>query len=840
MAGTGSVWSNTANLTVGASGTGNRLTVSNSATVYSAGGIIGDAAASANNLATITGSGSTWNNSGNLTVGNNGTGNSLTISNGATVSNGNGTIGAQADGNSVTVAGGNSQWVNTGNLVVGSSGSTGHGNQLIITSAGAVAAVNLYVGFNPNSIGNIVTVNSGYLTVTNAGAAVVDVRCGTLALSNGGSITTDKLLLTNGASSVFSFNGGTLTSGSTMETNGVAFVIGDTAGNSYFIGTGGAQNFANHVIIGNGATANSNSLLLTNGAALRALGETIFVGAGGSGNQLTIATNSSAVVDSVIVGRLSISTGNSLLVAGGRLTATNATGTGVVDVRHGAIALSNGGSITTDKLLLTNGASSVFSFNGGTLTSGSTMETNGVAFVIGDTAGNSYFIGTGGAQNFANHVIIGNGATANSNSLLLTNGAALRALGETIFVGAGGSGNQLTVATNSSAVADAVIVGSLSTSTGNSLLVAGGRLTTTNATQTGIMDVRHGTLTLSNGGSITTDKLLITNTAGVLVFNSGTLSTSSSYISNNLTAVIGTGLSSAQWNMHDGLQSLAVGLTVFGRAIVNVTSAQLSVSGQVTNNGTLNFVNSVGSFNQQVVNANAWFTDPTTNIFYDNFIQTESSYIHAAADDVYIFTNNATTAGGFLNRSTNNVPWDTSQTKFVFAATLSVTQNFYAAGHERLDLLTAGVHTDQTTQVTGDWTASTNINFSLGTLEISAYSTVRVWDVFSDLGPQFGTNDNWRGALYVENLELGIGSYLIISSNTSVYFLNSNTWSSANFELLGGGFRTGGELHQFAPLSPAVQVVPEPEVLLLWGIGAMIVFVARRRGGKNASPKLKL
>ena len=90
-----------------------------------------------------------------------------------------------------------------------------------------------------------------------------------------------------------------------------------------------------------------------------------------------------------------------------------------------------------------------------------------------------------------------------------------------------------------------------------------------------------------------------------------------------------------------------------------------------------------------------------------------------------------------------------------------------------------------------------------------------------------------RAALYLDNLWLGANSLLIIGTNTEVYFLNSNSWSAADFTLLGGGHGIGGELHQVIVTGPPPSAVPEPGVLLLGLGGAAIVHAMRRRGQRK-------
>ena len=107
--------------------------------------------------------------------------------------------------------------------------------------------------------------------------------------------------------------------------------------------------------------------------------------------------------------------------------------------------------------------------------------------------------------------------------------------------------------------------------------------------------------------------------------------------------------------------------------------------------------------------------------------------------------------------------------------------------------------------------------------------TVRVTDAFSGL-PGLGANDGLMAGLYLNNLEMGVGSYLIISSNVQVYFEGSNTWTSFNYLLEGNPTfdNSISGLHQLA-------VIPEPGVAFLWLCGFVTVYAARRRARNQKS-----
>jgi outer membrane autotransporter protein len=136
--GAGSTWTaNNANLFVGVSGTGT-LTISNGGAVSSATGYLGYNGDGTGTV-TVTGAGSAWTNSGSLYVGDTGNG-TLTISNGGTVSNTDGHVGnngaLRGTSGAVTVDGAGSTWTNSGNLTIGGYGP----GMLTISNGGTVSA----------------------------------------------------------------------------------------------------------------------------------------------------------------------------------------------------------------------------------------------------------------------------------------------------------------------------------------------------------------------------------------------------------------------------------------------------------------------------------------------------------------------------------------------------------------------------------------------------------------------------------------------------------------------------------------------------------------------------
>ena len=110
-------------------------------------------------------------------------------------------------------------------------------------------------------------------------------------------------------------------------------------------------------------------------------------------------------------------------------------------------------------------------------------------------------------------------------------------------------------------------------------------------------------------------------------------------------------------------------------------------------------------------------------------------------------------------------------------------------------------------------------NFALGSLQLSGISTTEVFDSSIVGGRSHG---GLEAALFLTNLVLDPGTFLVISNNVQVYFISSNGFNQAQVFLDGNA-----GLHQL--VLAQVVTIPEPTVILLWLSGAATLYYSRRR-----------
>jgi T5SS/PEP-CTERM-associated repeat protein len=288
----------------------NTLIISDGGVVTNNNAVIGSSAAATNNSALITGSGSTWFLYGDLIVGEFGSANSMTISNGGQVTNGLSTLGsvigfgAGSTGNSVLVTGTSvsgvaSLWTCVNDLTVGWSGSS---NSLRITQGGAVTSYIGIIGDDTNATGNSAVVDGSGSYWSNSNVLLVGVSGSgnTLLITNGGAVM--DVDGTIGVNSGSSNNNVIVTGSGSVWTNSGNLIVGyDGHDNRLVISNGGIVT-STDAYIGLGSYASNNSVLVTGNHSLLSNSGTITIGNAGSGT-LSLADGGSLIASQILIGQ---------------------------------------------------------------------------------------------------------------------------------------------------------------------------------------------------------------------------------------------------------------------------------------------------------------------------------------------------------------------------------------------------------------------------------------------------------------------------------------------------------------------------------------------------------
>jgi hypothetical protein len=330
----------------------------------------------------------------------------------------------------------------------------------------------LTLGNSPNATGTVVLAG-GSLWVTNAaGTAVLELRTGALLL-NAGTLSVDKLIVTNGVSSLFTFNGGALSSRSSFFTNGANPVVVGAAGNTATLDfQGTTHSLANGLTLGN--SAGSRGVVWMTGTQLVVTNGDTKIGFSGVG-QMTMSNGTwrSRRVDvgssGSSVGTLTIA-GGDCFIAGSLFLGFSATATGTVWVTGGQ---------------LTNDSTRIGQINFGQMTVSNGIVRTKAVLVAGD--------------NF-------------------------------------GSRGLFTVAGGTNLVDTSLTLGNFNCTSTGAVILAGGSLFVTNSAGNALLEVRSGTLTVS-AGTLVIDNLVLTNACGRLVKGGGTVSATTTNLDPNLSAV---------------------------------------------------------------------------------------------------------------------------------------------------------------------------------------------------------------------------------------------------------------------------------------------------------------
>ena len=489
VTGVGSTWSSGSALLIGDSGSGNSMSVQAGAGVVSGGSgvALGYNVGSSGNSLLVDGSGSTLANSSDLAVGFSGSGNTVVVSNGGTLTTGQASYGgviglnASSSNNSVLVTGVGSSWNIEENgpqtLTVGYNGS---GNTLEVVDGGRVSANSSYIGRIAGSSNNSVLVAGSGSTLSNAANLYIgDSGSGnSLVISNGGKVTS---FIAEIGFSAGSSNNSVLVTGS-----------GSSLSNNSFYGT----------VIGNGG---EGTLTVANGG----------VAASTAPEGITVASQSGSV------GTLNIG-GFGTNDAAGTINAPKITfgaGTGTINFNQSnattiSAVISGNGSV--------NQLGSGTTILAGTNTySGTTTVNNGTLVVQGQSSLGTSSVTVNGGTLEASGVFTEFPLALNAGNMTLTGAESSWNTGtNTLSVGNSSQGASVVVEGGASVVSEGLLaLGMNAGASNNSVLVTGTGSTWSNSSNLTIGDAGEGTLTIANGGSVSANAVIIASQAG----SSGTL-----------------------------------------------------------------------------------------------------------------------------------------------------------------------------------------------------------------------------------------------------------------------------------------------------------------------------
>jgi len=264
-------------------------------------------------------------------------------------------------------------------------GNTGPNTTLIVTNGGSVTSGSTGLGGNLSSTNNLVAVSgAGSRMTTLGGGSVFRIGDGSafnrLLISEGGAVTDGYGVV---GYPVGASNNSVLVTGSgSAWTNGVLFIGEGGTSNSVTVANGGqVQSFTS--IIGVVASASNNWATVTGTNSFWTTAGTLNVGGAGSGSRLQVSSNGTVTASAMTLGDQLTSSNNVLSIAAGNVMVTNASGTGVLDVRSGKVEFT-AGTLIADELLLFNDTAT-FTFNSGTLVTRSATIYTGFTLDNGDT-----------------------------------------------------------------------------------------------------------------------------------------------------------------------------------------------------------------------------------------------------------------------------------------------------------------------------------------------------------------------------------------------------------------------------------------------------------------------
>jgi hypothetical protein len=268
------------------------------------------------------------------------------------------------------------------------------------------------------------------------------------------------------------------------------------------------------------------------------------------------------------------------------------------------------------------------------------------------------------------------GAPASGNSAYLTQSDATNRTVEynsttptqlnELRVNATGTGNMtLKQDTDSALAADNEYVGYQGQGT---YIQSAGSNTVSNNLVLGDSPGSSGTYALSDTGQLQAQNLYVGNSGSGTFTQSGGSNTVG-----NLVVAANPG-SSGTYNLEGGNLS-ATNIQVNTGGNFNVTGGPHTVNGMVDNAGTVKTTGTDVTWAGTFTNSGAYISDPASQSFTDLAI-TAAGYLVGGSQDLFMISND------FINRSSNNLAWNTLAAELMFTAGEDADHNVYIPGKD--------------------------------------------------------------------------------------------------------------------------------------------------------------
>ena len=509
VTGAGSVWSNTYSCTIGRSGSNNRMTVNKGGRLYSNFATAGFNDSAGNNSVLVSDSGSLWDDSAVASVmrfGFNGSGNSLVVSNGGQVLGYYAYFGDgySSSNNSALVTGPGSSF--SGNCYI-YTGNMGHDNTFTVANGAAVAIKFCYISYGISGNHNSVLITGTNSSWQNSYSVFdgFDGAAGNLTVSNGASLQATEHGVLGYASFSHDNRAEVTGTGSVWNCTLDMFVGYDGRTNTLVINNGGRV-ISDYGFLGSNPGSDSNNVIVVGAGSVWTNSDDVYVGNYGAANSLVIS-NAGQVIDyNGWLGADTNSTNNNAVVTGTGSVWSNAASMGVGgDGSNNGLVISGSGQVIDGEGCV--GCNSAGRNNHALVTGSGSVWNNGGWFYSGQYgAGNSVVITNGGRVldyvGSVGYISVG----ASNNSVLVTGSGSVWSNGPQLVVGWSGPANSVTIRDGGTILSDTTFVGIDSSSSNNSLLVAGVGSVWKNANDLYIgYSGAANSLVISNGGRVVND-----------------------------------------------------------------------------------------------------------------------------------------------------------------------------------------------------------------------------------------------------------------------------------------------------------------------------------------------